>query len=239
MRFAELSSRASLIVALCAGAAGCASLADFMPGPSHRPDPTQVKTPAPAGASADAKAQPSAPAAITVESGPSVSPAAQSAFDDARRALGAGRTQEAERAFRALTRSNPELGGPHANLGLIYQRAGKFEEAVTELELAVLSSPHQPQYLNQLGIAYRQQGQFAKARDAYERAIAIDPNYAAPTLNLGILYDLYLWDGQRALELYDRYLALSPGGDAQVSKWITDLKNRKQQQATLNRKEQE
>ena len=29
-------------------------------------------------------------------------------------------------------------------------------------------------------------------------------------LNLGILHDLYLRDGKRALELYDRYLALSP-----------------------------
>ena len=26
---------------------------------------------------------------------------------------------------------------------------------------------------------------------------------------------------------YERYLALTPGGDATVGKWITDLKNRK------------
>ncbi|HEY1391815.1 MAG TPA: tetratricopeptide repeat protein, partial [Methylibium sp.] len=143
------------------------------------------------------------------------------------------------------TQSNPELGGPHANLGLIYGRAGKLPEAVAELEQATRLSPQQPQYFNQLGIAYRRQGQFAKAREAYERAIALDPNYAAAYLNLGILSDLYLWDGQRALELYDRYLALSPGGDAQVSKWVADLKNRKPQQqqqqrlSLLNRKEQE
>ncbi|TMH29041.1 MAG: tetratricopeptide repeat protein [Betaproteobacteria bacterium] len=88
-------------------------------------------------------------------------------------------------------------------------------------------------------MAYRQQGQFAKAREVYERAIAIAPTYAAPYLNLGILHDLYLGDGKRALELYGQYLALSPSGDAAVTKWVADLKNRKpQQQAMLSAKEQ-
>ena len=52
-------------------------------------------------------------------------------------------------------------------------------------------------------------------------------NYAAAVLNLGVLYDLYLWDPKRAAEHYDRYLAMTPGGDATVTKWLADLKNRK------------
>jgi len=117
--------------------------------------------------------------------------------------------------------------------------AGKLLETVAELEQAVEAGPHQPALLNQLGIACRQQGQFSKAREAYERAIALDASYAAPHLNLAILHDLYLWDSQRALELYDRYLGLSPGGDATVTKWVADLKNRKQQVGLLSRKEKE
>jgi tetratricopeptide (TPR) repeat protein len=169
-----------------------------------------------------------------------VSPAAQRSFDDARRAMVAGRTEEAERGLRALVQSNPELAGPHANLGILYRQAGKLPEAAAAFEKAVKASPQRPVYLNQLGITYRQQGQFAKAREAYEKAIALDPAYAAPWLNLGILHDLYLGDGPRALELYSRYLALAPSGDAAVSKWVADLKNRKpaQQQAMLERKEQ-
>ncbi|MFZ2648916.1 MAG: tetratricopeptide repeat protein [Burkholderiaceae bacterium] len=169
----------------------------------------------------------------------SVSAAAQQAFDEARRALRAGRLAEAERGFKALSESHPELGGAHANLGLIFRQAGKGALAVVELEKAVAASPRQPIFFNQLGIAYRSEGQFAKARQAYERAIALDANYAAPHLNLGILHDLYLWDGKRALEFYDRYLALSPGGDTTVVKWVADLKNRKPQHAMLSRKEKE
>jgi Flp pilus assembly protein TadD len=169
-----------------------------------------------------------------------VPPAAQRAFDDARRAMRAGRMDEAERGFKSVIQFHPELGGPHANLGVIYRRANKLSESAAALELAVKASPRQPVYFNQLGITYRLQGQFAKAREAYERAVDLDPSYAAATLNLGILNDLYLWDGKRALELYDRYLALSPGGDATVTKWVADLKNRnKTAQAAADRKEKE
>lgn len=168
-----------------------------------------------------------------------VTPAAQRAFDDALRLLRAGRTDDAERAFKALAQSNPELGGPHANLGLIYRQAGKFDESVAALERAVEASPDQPLYFNQLGISYRHAGQFAKAREAYERALALDANYAAAQLNLGILFDLYLRDSARALAAYERYAELSGGKDATVAKWVTDLKNRKPAQGNAPaRKEQ-
>lgn len=208
--------------------AGCASVKE----PMARLQ--QAVAPMAAAASAPAAMPPAAEPPVSVPA------AAQRGFDDARRALAAGRTDEAERGFRALAQANPELAGPHANLGIIYRQAGKLPEAAAALEKAVKASPQRPIYLNQLGITYRQQGQFAKAREAYEKAIALDPAYAAPLLNLGILHDLYLGDGPRALELYSRYLALSPSGDVAVSKWVADLKNRKpaQQQAMLERKEQ-
>lgn len=198
-----------------------------------------------AGCSSAPKAQPEAPAAPVAAAAPPMStpapapasqpaetpvvvtPAAQRAYDDARRALRAGRVADAERGFKSVIQFHPELGGPHANLGLIYRQAGKLPEAIAELELATKASPRQPLYFNQLGIAYRMHGQFAKARAAYERAIELDANYAAAVLNLGILNDLYLWEPKRALELYERYLALSPAGDATVNKWVADLKNRR------------
>lgn len=231
MRFIDFG----LVVALSASAFGCASVSEPLkavqqavvaPVQSAPAAPPAVAA-APAAAKAEAEAE--APVSASV----------QRAYDDARKALRAGRTEEAERGFRALTQSNPELGGPHANLGLIHRQAGKLPEAVAELEKAVSANPRQPVYFNQLGIAYRQHGQFTKARDAYEKATALDPSYASAHLNLAILHDLYLWDGKRALELYDQYLALSPGGDATVTKWVADLKNRKQPAITVSKQEKE
>jgi tetratricopeptide (TPR) repeat protein len=110
-------------------------------------------------------------------------------------------------------------------------------DAVPALEIAVTANPTAAAY-NDLGVAYRQQGQFIKARDAYEQAIALDPSHAAAHLNLGILHDLYLREPQRALELYDQYLALTQGPDATVSKWIADIRNRRPPTSLLSKKEQ-
>jgi tetratricopeptide (TPR) repeat protein len=81
--------------------------------------------------------------------------------------------------------------------------------------------------LNQLGVELREQGQFDKARESYERAIALDPAYTPAILNLGILQDLYLGDAPAALLQYQRYLALSNPPDPRVSKWVAELKIRK------------
>jgi tetratricopeptide (TPR) repeat protein len=250
MRSADaLIARAAPLLAACV-LAGCASIAEPMQfvresaakvGEALTPAPA-ASAPEPAraeAAAATAAAPAPAPAAPPVVAEAPVDAQAQAAFDQARRALRAGRIDEAERGFRALADKHPELGGAQANLGLIYRQQGKLPEAVAALEKAVKASPKQPVFHNQLGVTYRHAGQFIKAKDAYERAIALDPNYAAPHLNLGILNDLYLRDNQRALEMYTRYLVLSPSGDATVTKWLAEIKNRKPDQALVSLKERE
>jgi cellulose synthase operon protein C len=79
---------------------------------------------------------------------------------------------------------------------------------------------------NQQAVALRRKGEFGPAREAYEKALALDPAYAPAVLNLGVLHDLYLGHPAVALAQYERYLALTPAGDAQVGKWLADLKNR-------------
>jgi tetratricopeptide (TPR) repeat protein len=86
----------------------------------------------------------------------------------------------------------------------------------------------QAQALNQRGIAQRQAGAFTQARAAYEEALSLDANCRDAILNLGILQDLYLGDARLAQTLYERYLALTPEGDAMVSKWLAEIRNRKE-----------
>jgi len=220
MRFDEVLSRATMFGALLAALGGCAAVSEPFKTIQQSLTPS-ANTAAPASAAKEAP----------------VAPATQRAFDDAARALRAGKNDEAERDFRALAQASPELGGPHANLGVIHRQSGKLPEAAAEFEQAVKLNPKQPIYFNQLGVTYRQQGRFEKAREAYEKAIALDANYAAPHLNLGILCDLYLNDSARAMELYSRYIVLTPDGDATVAKWVADLKNRKPTTVATSRKE--
>jgi tetratricopeptide (TPR) repeat protein len=90
------------------------------------------------------------------------------------------------------------------------------------------SASAEAQALNQRGIAQRQGGAFTEARTAYEQAIALDANYRSAILNLGILQDLYLGDAPAAQAQYQHYLDLTPQGDATVSKWLAEIKNRKE-----------
>lgn len=228
---------------------GCASLPDpvvaFQKAVSQpTPPPSVAPVPAAAPVAAPAAAQtPADPKAVVAAPSPPepevpVNPLTQRAYDEALRLLAAGRTDDGERALRAITQSNPELGGPHANLGLILRQAGKPAEAVVELEQAVKANPRQSVYFNELGIAYRHAGAFAKAREAYERAIDLDAGYADAVLNLGILNDLYLRNPTRALELFERYQSLTAGKDATVNKWMAELRNRKPEQRLLVKREQ-
>jgi Flp pilus assembly protein TadD len=250
MRFVEtlpITAARFAPLVLAAALSACASLPDpvalvkQVATPSDATAPAEIAKPAeatPAERAAAGGAAPAVAPARVVQGEPDVpvDPRAQAAFDTAKRALRAGRNDDAERQLKALAASNPELGGVHANLGVLYRQAGKLPEAVAAMEKAVQASPKQAVFQNQLGITYRLHGQFVKAREAYEKAIALDAAYASPVLNLGILNDLYLQDRKRALVLYDQYLALS-GGDAAVTKWVADLKNRKDDHVALSMKE--
>lgn len=253
MRFDDISGRCGRWTALAVVAlSGCASLPDpvvalqqvvSLQSPSRSEAPAPAATPLQAPAPAPAPARPPVePKAVVAVPPPAaevpVNPQIQRAYDEALRLQAAGRTEDAERALRKLAASNPELGGPHANLGLILRLAGKPVEAVAELERAVQARPRQPVYFNQLGIAHRHAGQFEKAREAYERALELDAGYADAVLNLGILNDLYLRNAPRALELYERHQVLTAGKDAAVGKWVAELRNRKPEQRLLVKKEQ-
>jgi tetratricopeptide (TPR) repeat protein len=223
MRSAEGRWRGSVVIAL----ALCASACAMLPA-THRAgaEPAAVQSSGAAQKTpADGAVASTAPTAAG-DALPAIPAEAQRAFAAAAQALAAGHIDEAERGFLALAKSNPDLGGPYANLGLIYRRAGKLEQAAQQLEQAVRASPKRAVYQNQLGITYREIGRFADAQRAYEKAIELEPEYAAPHLNLGILLDLYLWDSSGALAAYERYLALAGEGDGKVRKWVADLRNR-------------
>ncbi len=126
-----------------------------------------------------------------------------------------------QRSFEALRELLPVRFGKTERGDSAQSGAGVANAASTPAQV-------QAQALNQRGIAQRQAGAFAAAREAYEQALALDADYASAILNLGILQDLYLGDARRAQGLYERYLALQPQGDATVSKWLAEIKNRKE-----------
>ena len=137
----------------------------------------------------------------------------------------AGRTSDAELELKQLALAYPEYAGPEVNLGLLYLRNSRYTEAEGAFKAAIERNPDNAVANNELGIAERKLGKFAEAEAAYQRTIAIEPNYAPAYLNLGVLYDLYLAEPQKALEQFEHYLTLV-GENKQVAGWVVELRKR-------------
>jgi tetratricopeptide (TPR) repeat protein len=124
-----------------------------------------------------------------------------------------------------VTEQAPALTAPHINLGIAYARVGDLDHAEASLNKALELNPHHPAASNELGLVQRRKGEFAKARASYEAALAQLPDFHYAHRNLAILCDLYLGDYTCAMEHYEAYSRIVPD-DAEVVKWIADLRNR-------------
>jgi tetratricopeptide (TPR) repeat protein len=102
----------------------------------------------------------------------------------------------------------------------------KLTQAETALKAAVQINPANAPAGNELGIVERRLGKFADAEAAYQRTITADPNYAPAHLNLGVLYDLYLAEPQKALDEFERYIEIAGQGNRQVAGWVVELRKR-------------
>jgi cellulose synthase operon protein C len=128
-----------------------------------------------------------------------------------------------------MTEKMPALTAAHIDLGMAYARTGDLDRAEASLNKALQSDPKQPVTYNELGMVQRLKGQFAKARTSYEAALAQSADFQYAHRNLAILCDLYLGDYTCAMEHYQAYSRIVPD-DAEVVKWIADLRNRAKKQ---------
>lgn len=161
----------------------------------------------------------------TQDNSSTLNPAISQTYADAISAMQSGKPKKAQKLLEKIVNLQPDFASAHTNLGIVLISNKLLNDAEKHLLIAAKIDPSNAQVFNQLGFLYRKKGEFVKAKDAYKKAIDINSDYAFAHLNLGILYDLYLYDLENAIEQYKIYLDLSKE-DKKVSKWIFDLERR-------------
>lgn len=135
------------------------------------------------------------------------------------------RWDEAASLLSQIATESPLLAGPVLNLGIIHLQKGELGQAIAAFKEATNRHPENPYIYIYQGIAQRQQGLFKQAEASYLKALDLAPNYAQANINLGILYELYLQQPEKALLHYEKYQELQDNPDPLVNSWITVLKN--------------
>lgn len=118
------------------------------------------------------------------------------------------------------------LSGAWLNLAKVQLKLNKPQEAEASLKQAVTVNETNVFAWNTLGVLLRDQGRFEEAKVAYENALSHWPDFAVAHRNLGILFDLYLHQPERALHHYREVRALEPEADRVLAGWIVDLERR-------------
>ena len=98
---------------------------------------------------------------------------------------------EAEAAFRKALELDPFLGDAHNNLGALYDRMGRQDEAEREFRLAAddPAYPTPEKALLNLGLLYASQGRDEEAIRVLRKAVEIDRKYYRAHYELASLLD--------------------------------------------------
>ena len=113
-----------------------------------------------------------------------------------------------------------ELGGSaytspyiYAKAGLVYERAGRYNDAVRAYLRSLKLNPKDVRVWVNLGNVYARMGKRRKAEEAYRRALEVDPERPEVYFNLG---SLYYAEGRygKAREALEKARDLMPGSPA-------------------------
>ena len=119
--------------------------------------------------------------------------------------------EKAIEAYRRAIELNPGAAGALVNLGTIYYRQRKYDEAESHYQKAIAVDANYPLAHYNLGNLYDEQGDFTRAEQHYTTALQLNPNYADAHFNLALLSERRN-DFLKAVRHWKSYLKLDNTG---------------------------
>lgn len=109
-------------------------------------------------------------------------------FREGKRALQSGDLEAAERCFRRVIALDPKSSAAYVNLGVVYMRQKRWDEALAQLRKAEALSPGQPGISLNIGLAYYRESDFTEALAPFSEALRLAPDSAQARYLLGLCY---------------------------------------------------
>jgi tetratricopeptide (TPR) repeat protein len=118
-----------------------------------------------------------------------LSPELAASFEEGIQALGAGKLDEAESAFRAVLEQGGNVAQVHHNLGIVHQRRGQHERAIAEFRTAADLDPTHAATRILLGTSLLALGRVAEATTCLEAAVELAPRETLARRQLAAAYE--------------------------------------------------
>lgn len=130
--------------------------------------------------------------------------------------------------LESIVAREPENRNAWIQLGHNFFDADEPMRAIDAYAKALELNPDDPDILTDQGVMYRRVGWFDKAINNFIKANELNRNHQQSLYNLGIIYRYDLQDFDKAIEVWSRFLALSPSGTGadQIRTEMEFLKNR-------------
>ena len=115
-----------------------------------------------------------------------------------------------EKKYRDTLKAQPFSAVPYYNLAYLYERKGRFSEAIPYYEKAIELKPKFAEAISNLGNVYERQGRFEEALSQYKQAVSVNPRFAQGYFNIGVVL-ANQGKLKEAEEYFTKTLEIEPG----------------------------
>ena len=109
-------------------------------------------------------------------------------FREGKEAMQSGKLSLAEEDFRRVIALDPKSSAAYVNLGVVYMREKRWDDALVELNKAESLSPDEPGVRLNIGLAYYRKNEFAAATEPFSQALQRAPESLQARYLLGLCY---------------------------------------------------
>ena len=136
--------------------------------------------------------------------------------------------QQQTTILEGIVAREPDNRNAWIRLGHNFFDSDQPMKAIEAYARALKLNGNDPNTLTDQGVMYRRVGWFDKAINNFEKASSIDKNHLQSLYNLGIVYRYDLQDFDKAISVWEQFIAIDPGspGANQVRSELELLKKR-------------